>query len=355
METEHLKKANEAFDRLLEEFTDAKAVYDKLKEEFIINMNDPRMGFEESLIREKELIDKAKSANDNLWRVNNELAVANKLAKEELVKQFLLESQNQESNDENSKSIKNPDTISQEYRINLAREKENKLKNPHSYKKRFKVNFIFKNKTKSKVVLSDYEYKAIEQVNELFQITYVENLDDRDYLEVVCHKTGKIIQVAHNDFESTLTAPLAKKVCKSLGRNWRLPTIDELEDIFNQLHINEKGNFINSSYCSDNEHNERVEYLDFNTGKICQTGFPYYGFNIRPVRDKNFDFWKFLKKSIKKATEFCSRNWFSIISILPVSFYIFWYFLLLLNITGICGMQCILKTQNLIGLDFGIL
>ena len=355
METEQLKKANEAFDRLLEEFTDAKAVYDKLKEEFIINMNDPRMGFEESLIREKELIDKAKSANDNLWRVNNEFDVANKLVQEELIKQFLLESQNQESNDQNSKALNNPDAISQDYRINLALEEQNKRENPHLYKNRFKVHFIFNNRTKCKVVISDYEYKAVKQVNELFHITYVENLDDRDYLEVVCHKTGKIIQVAHNDFESTLTAPLAKKVCKSLGRNWRLPTIDELEDIFNQLHINEKGNFINGSYCSDNEHNERVEYLDFNTGKICQTGFPYYGFNIRPVRDKNFDFWKFLKKSIKKATEFCSRNWFSIIGMLiflPVSF---WYFLLLLNITGICGMQCILKIQNLIGLDFGIL
>jgi hypothetical protein len=343
METEHLKKVNEAYDRLEKEFIEAKSIYNNLKEEFIINMNDPIMGFEESLIREKELIDKAKSANDNLWRVRNEWDVAKKLVQEELTKQFLLESQNQESNDENSKALRNPDAISQEFRINLAREKQNKRENPHLYKNRFKVHFIFNNRTKSKVVISDYEYKAVEQVNELFHITYAENLDDKNYLEVVSSKTGRIIQVAHNDFESTLTVPLAKKVCKSLGRNWRLPTIDELEDIFNQLHINGKGNFINGSYLSDNEHNERVEYLDFNTGKICYTGFPYYGFNIRPVRDKNFDFKKILGRYIR----FFTNNFFSVLIGLVMLITYLGYLILFLDFLGIGGIHWMEESRYL--------
>lgn len=55
--------------------------------------------------------------------------------------------------------------------------------------------------------------------------------------------TGAIIQVASNNYSDDMTWSDAKKACDELGDGWRLPTIDEIITIHNDLYKKGIGNF----------------------------------------------------------------------------------------------------------------
>ena len=69
--------------------------------------------------------------------------------------------------------------------------------------------------------------------------------------------TNHIVQVAENDFPSRMTWYDAMKGCQNLGNGWRLPSIEELNAMYSQLHKNGKGTFktgaLNSWYWSGEE------------------------------------------------------------------------------------------------------
>jgi len=69
--------------------------------------------------------------------------------------------------------------------------------------------------------------------------------------------TNHIVQVAENDFPSRMTWYDAMKGCQNLGNGWRLPSIEELNAMYSQLHKNGKGHFktgtLNSRYWSSEE------------------------------------------------------------------------------------------------------
>lgn len=75
--------------------------------------------------------------------------------------------------------------------------------------------------------------------------------------EIKLPYTSHIVQVAENDFPSRMTWYDAMKCCQNLGNDWRLPCIEELCDMYRQLHMNGMGNFktgtLNSSYWSSEE------------------------------------------------------------------------------------------------------
>jgi hypothetical protein len=58
-------------------------------------------------------------------------------------------------------------------------------------------------------------------------------------------KNGKKIQIAQNDFTDQLNWSTAKLKCEEIGEGWRLPTISELEEIFENK---EQYNFANYGY-----------------------------------------------------------------------------------------------------------
>lgn len=62
--------------------------------------------------------------------------------------------------------------------------------------------------------------------------------------------TGVKIQVANQDFINELFWEDAKKACQNLGNGWRLPTIEELQAMYEQLHVKGLGKFNNGSYWS---------------------------------------------------------------------------------------------------------
>jgi len=56
------------------------------------------------------------------------------------------------------------------------------------------------------------------------------------------------IEIAQFDLPDEVTWYNAKRECKELGKGWRLPTKDELEDIYNHKEL--IGNFVHTNYWS---------------------------------------------------------------------------------------------------------
>jgi hypothetical protein len=63
--------------------------------------------------------------------------------------------------------------------------------------------------------------------------------------------TGEKLQIANMDFLDKMSWPKAKAECRALGNGWRLPSMEELESIFNALHKNGMGNFKMDIYWSN--------------------------------------------------------------------------------------------------------
>ena len=66
--------------------------------------------------------------------------------------------------------------------------------------------------------------------------------------------TGGILQVADNDFPSKMNWNDAISACQNLGNDWRLPSLEELTAMHEQLHKQGKGNFKDESYWSNSEY-----------------------------------------------------------------------------------------------------
>jgi len=87
---------------------------------------------------------------------------------------------------------------------------------------------------------------------------------------------GKTIQVAKEDFPNQMTWYYAMSACEKLGNGWRLPSIDELKGMHDQLHKRGKGNFRKDGlYWSSSEAMpSNAWYFYFEHGKASK----YYGY-----------------------------------------------------------------------------
>ena len=69
-------------------------------------------------------------------------------------------------------------------------------------------------------------------------------------LKIINPINGAELQVAALDFSQKMTWDEAKRACVELGSGWRLPTIEEIKEMYNQLHKKEQGNFQETFYWS---------------------------------------------------------------------------------------------------------
>jgi hypothetical protein len=106
-------------------------------------------------------------------------------------------------------------------------------------------------------------------------------------LEIENPKSGKKIQLADNDLDKKMDWYSAQIVCSELGEGWRLPSLAELEIIFNEIHQQGIGNFQPDYYWSSNPagFDETAWYYWFKF-----KGFSHYVaksnvYNIRLVRE----------------------------------------------------------------------
>jgi len=64
---------------------------------------------------------------------------------------------------------------------------------------------------------------------------------------------GSAIQVAKEDFPNEMDWHEAMAECETLGNGWRLPSKEELREVYSQLYQQGKGNFKNEPYWSSSE------------------------------------------------------------------------------------------------------
>ena len=91
-------------------------------------------------------------------------------------------------------------------------------------------------------------------------------------LTIVHPLTGDKIQVANEDFSNCMTWNNAIEACEKLGKGWRLPSIDELKIMYNELHKKEQCLFSHVySYWSSTEHHiDGVAWsFGFDDGEAC--------------------------------------------------------------------------------------
>lgn len=78
----------------------------------------------------------------------------------------------------------------------------------------------------------------------------------------------------------------AVSTCKRLGNNWRLPTKEELELMYENLHAYGEGDFEDEYYWSSSDEGDRSDVwdLDFGTGEPNFGGKSGYDENVRAVK-----------------------------------------------------------------------
>ena len=104
--------------------------------------------------------------------------------------------------------------------------------------------------------------------------------------------TGAKIEVANKDFIHVMNWYDAKEACENLGHGWRLPTFDELVEIYHKFIPYDKGNFDDCDYWSSTKHDGQESYwVCFAGSRNYSTGGSVGGHNtnanmnrVRPVR-----------------------------------------------------------------------
>ena len=90
------------------------------------------------------------------------------------------------------------------------------------------------------------------------------------------------IEIAQFDLPGEVTWYNAKRECKELGKGWRLPTKDELENIYN--HKDLIGNFVNTNYWSSTVYDSEYAWMQVFTHKLIAISPKEGHLNARAVR-----------------------------------------------------------------------
>ena len=96
--------------------------------------------------------------------------------------------------------------------------------------------------------------------------------------------TEETMQVAKEDFPDLMDWHDAMSACAGLGNGWRLPSKDELNAMYEQLHKQGKGNFKNTWYWSSSQVNSGGAWgVNFGTGGV-NYGTKNGNYQVRAVR-----------------------------------------------------------------------
>jgi hypothetical protein len=91
------------------------------------------------------------------------------------------------------------------------------------------------------------------------------------------------LQVAKDDLPEKMLWENASLACAALGNGWRLPTRNELDMMYRQLHKQGKGNFKPYWYWSKSQY---VMHMHFGSGFVSNDFYSQFNeFNVRAVRN----------------------------------------------------------------------
>lgn len=104
-------------------------------------------------------------------------------------------------------------------------------------------------------------------------------------LEIINPNTEEKLVLADADLDDTFSFDDADNACKKLGTGWRLPNNEEFLLIYNELHLNNKGNFDTGIYYwTATEKDDSNAYLfDFSTGELDYSQ-KYARSLVRPIK-----------------------------------------------------------------------
>jgi hypothetical protein len=90
------------------------------------------------------------------------------------------------------------------------------------------------------------------------------------------------IEIAQYDLPTEVTWYNAKRECKELGKGWRLPTKEELDEMYNNKDL--IGNFVNTNYWSSTEYNSNYAWMQVFTHKLIAVTLKEGHINARAVK-----------------------------------------------------------------------
>lgn len=96
--------------------------------------------------------------------------------------------------------------------------------------------------------------------------------------------TGGEVEVAIRDFPNEMTWGKAIRECSALGGGWRLPTKEELREMYEQLYKKGQGNFTHNIYWSSSEASDsRAFHFSFGNSSVY-SGDKLLTYYVRAVR-----------------------------------------------------------------------
>jgi hypothetical protein len=103
-------------------------------------------------------------------------------------------------------------------------------------------------------------------------------------IEIIDSKTGLKYEIFSQDLKDSMDFNEAKHACKILGEGWRLPSLRELELMYD-LYQKGVGNFSAYYYWSSVVDYDKIWYWDFREGfGYADYSAKYDLKNVRPIR-----------------------------------------------------------------------
>ena len=90
------------------------------------------------------------------------------------------------------------------------------------------------------------------------------------------------IEIAQFDLPDEVTWYNAKRECKELGKGWRLPTKNELEEIYNHKEL--IGNFVHTNYWSSSSFSSDYAWMQMFTHEFIAISLKEGHLNARAVK-----------------------------------------------------------------------
>lgn len=120
-----------------------------------------------------------------------------------------------------------------------------------------------------------------QNINEQLEVF---NIEQQQNSNIIHSGIIENLEIAEEDFPEMMNWENAKKTSEELGGGWRLPTTDELNEMYKNRE--EIGGFAYSSYWSSTEYDYEDAWAQF----FDETGFPYnisktQEYSVRAVRD----------------------------------------------------------------------
>jgi hypothetical protein len=95
--------------------------------------------------------------------------------------------------------------------------------------------------------------------------------------------TGEKLQIANKDFSSQMNWYDAIDACEKLGSGWRLPTLEELKAMYEELHKKGQGNLKYAYWSSTEGSNSLAWAFPFDDGNAFRFNKNYTNY-VRAVR-----------------------------------------------------------------------